>query len=165
MGPIPPGRLEAIHSESQTAPNVVVDFAHTPDALEKVLVALKQTCLGELTCLVGCGGDRDKGKRSQMAEVAVNYADHVWFTSDNPRSEAAGDIIQDMVTGLSQEELSRCNIEEDRKHAIKQAIASANRGDVVLLAGKGHETTQEVNGKKYAFDDRQVAAQVLKEVA
>ena len=115
--------------------------------------------------MVGCGGDRDKGKRPQMAKVAVSYADQVWFTSDNPRSESAGDIIRDMIAGLSKEDLKRCNIEEDRKQAIKRAIENADAGDVVLLAGKGHETTQEVDGHMYAFDDRQIATQVLKEVA
>lgn len=150
-----PGRLEVVSRVGQ--PTVVVDYAHTPDAVEKVLEALRTGCAGRLICVVGCGGDRDPGKRPQMAAAASRLADEVWLTADNPRSEAPLDIITQMEPGL----IRPARIEADRRSAIAGAIAGATRRDTVLIAGKGHEDYQEINGVRHPFDDRVVAREIL----
>lgn len=155
-----PGRMEVMTSSAEQ-PTVVVDYAHTPDALAKALHALAGFCSGRLICVIGCGGDRDKGKRPQMAAAAVAAADCVWLTSDNPRSEDPQHIIDDMRAGVpadSRAELHEC---VDRSAAIAGAVGSAGPGDVVLVAGKGHEDYQEISGRRLPFDDRRVAAEVL----
>ena len=142
-------------------PLVVIDYAHTPDALEKVLTTLKEQ-LNEgarLVCVFGCGGDRDAGKRPLMGEIASKLADAVIVTSDNPRSEVPAKIIQDIIAGMRAGYL----IEENREAAIHQAIQSANQGDIVLVAGKGHEDYQEISGVKHAFSDALVAQSALKQ--
>lgn len=154
-----PGRMETLTAPGQ--PNVVVDFAHTPDALRNVLSALRNQVRGRLVCVVGCGGDRDTGKRPQMAAAACELADEVWFTADNPRSESPAEIIRHMLAGVPEQNASSVLVEEDRAAAICGAIAQAEPVDLVLIAGKGHEDYQEVDGTRLPFDDRAVARQAL----
>ena len=173
------GRMEQLGGGEQ--PLVVVDYAHTPDALEKVLTTL-QEILNEandaddhrsdpaggyktrpyknskLVCVFGCGGERDRGKRPLMGEVATRLADEVIITSDNPRSEDARAIIGEIAAGAG----ANHHIEQDRAAAIYRAIRDARKGDVVLIAGKGHEAYQEIGGQKYPFSDQEVARQVLR---
>ncbi|UOQ47962.1 UDP-N-acetylmuramoyl-L-alanyl-D-glutamate--2,6-diaminopimelate ligase [Gracilibacillus caseinilyticus] len=139
---------------------VIVDYAHTPDSLENVLTTIKCFCEGTIHVVVGCGGDRDRRKRPLMAEVACKYADNAIFTADNPRSESPQAILEDMVDNLSYENYQ---IVPDRETAIKQAIEQANDKDVVLIAGKGHETYQIVGDQVLDFDDEQVAKKYLSE--
>lgn len=153
----PAGRMERVAAED--GPAVIVDYAHTPDALENVLSALKQHTGGKLLCLFGCGGDRDKGKRPLMASIAEQYADGVVVTSDNPRSEDPNQIIQEILAGIKNQQ--NVMVEVDREKAIQQAISQAQQGDVVLIAGKGHERYQEIKGQKYPFDDKQLAEKAL----
>lgn len=147
-----PGRMQRFGAESQ--PLVVVDFAHTPDALEKTLSALRSVAAlrgGRLICVFGCGGDRDIGKRPQMGRLAAMLSDSVWVTSDNPRSEKPEEIVAQIVLGV--EDVARINIEVDRRLATKSAILMANKNDVVLVAGKGHEAYQEIDGIKHPYSD------------
>lgn len=132
-------------------PLVVVDYAHTPDALEQALANLRSHTEGKLICVFGCGGDRDKGKRPVMAAIAERAADVVIVTDDNPRTENGDAIVQDIQAGLSH--LSRALVQRDRAQAIAVAIRQSGSDDVVLIAGKGHETYQEVHGIKMSFDD------------
>ena len=133
----------------------VIDYAHTPDALENVLTSIRQIMnAGSLITVVGCGGNRDKGKRPQMASIACQYSDTVLLTSDNPRDEDPLDILNDMENGINEDEADKVLIIEDRKQAIKTAIKMARENDVVLIAGKGHEKYQEIKGKKIPFDDK-----------
>lgn len=145
MRPVP-GRMECFAGEH---PTVVVDYAHTPDALEKVLSALREHVESELVCVFGCGGDRDRGKRALMGEVAVRLADRVIITSDNPRSEHPEAIVADILVGAGE----TAKVELDRREAIAAAIAAAGRHDIVLIAGKGHEDYQEVVGVRHPFSD------------
>ena len=159
-----PGRMEVVGA-SDHGPTVVVDYAHTPDALVKVLAALRGFCRGQLICVVGCGGDRDTGKRPLMGAAAANGADLVWLTSDNPRSEPAADIIAAMRSGIDGDSddgsIHTC---VDRKRAIHQALVEADPADVVLVAGKGQEDYQEIEGQRLPFDDRLVVQQLLQEL-
>ncbi|MBY0483315.1 UDP-N-acetylmuramoyl-L-alanyl-D-glutamate--2,6-diaminopimelate ligase [Nitrosomonas sp.] len=167
-----PGRMEKYEGVGQ--PIIIVDYAHTPDALEKVLCTLRELSRtasqkkgtagqnARLFCVVGCGGDRDKGKRVMVGEVATRLADEVIFTSDNPRTENPLSIIQDIVAGASKKSYQ---IEADRALAIYQAIDNAQPGDIVLIAGKGHEKFQEIQGQKIPFNDMKVVQQVLKDLA
>ncbi|MBC3363167.1 UDP-N-acetylmuramoyl-L-alanyl-D-glutamate--2,6-diaminopimelate ligase [Pseudomonas sp. SWRI154] len=145
----PAGRMQRLGGGTQ--PLVVVDYAHTPDALEKVLTALRPHAKGKLLCLFGCGGDRDRGKRPLMAEVVERLADGVLVTDDNPRSEDPQRIFDDIRAGFSQ--VDNVNFVAGRGQAIAQLIASASADDVVVLAGKGHEDYQEINGERHAFSD------------
>ena len=165
LGPVP-GRLERLGGGA--APLVVVDYAHTPDALEKALEALRAVVggsaaphghAGRLICVFGCGGDRDPGKRPLMGQAAARLADHVIVTSDNPRSEAPRAIIEQVLAGISGD----AEAIEDRQVAIFSAVHQARPGDVVLLAGKGHETYQEIAGVRHPFSDREVARAALAE--
>ncbi|WP_336250501.1 UDP-N-acetylmuramoyl-L-alanyl-D-glutamate--2,6-diaminopimelate ligase [Stomatohabitans albus] len=153
-----PGRAEQVRGRADQ-PTVLVDYAHTPDALSNVLASLRQTTSGNLICVIGCGGDRDREKRPLMAHAALAGADHSVFTSDNPRSENPETILDEMTAGLDIS--SRWVRVTDRREAIAQAITLAGPHDVVLIAGKGHETYQEINGVKHHFDDREVAQAVL----
>ncbi len=167
-----PGRMEKYVSINQ--PIVIVDYAHTPDALEKVLCTLREILRTthqnkggssqspRLHCVVGCGGDRDKGKRAMVGEVAIRLADAVIFTSDNPRTEDPLSIIKDICAGAG---INNYQIEIDRALAIYQAIDNAQPGDIVLIAGKGHEGFQEIKGQKIPFNDAEVVRQVLKDLA
>ncbi|WP_434561341.1 UDP-N-acetylmuramoyl-L-alanyl-D-glutamate--2,6-diaminopimelate ligase [Pseudomonas sp. Z4-20] len=145
----PAGRMQRLGGGTQ--PLVVVDYAHTPDALEKVLTALRPHAKGKLLCLFGCGGDRDRGKRPLMAEVVERLADGVLVTDDNPRSEDPQRIFDDIRAGFSQ--VDNVDFVAGRGQAIAQLIASASADDVVVLAGKGHEDYQEINGERHAFSD------------
>jgi len=139
---------------------VVVDYAHTPDALQQALQALRQHCGGRLWCVFGCGGDRDKGKRPLMGQLAQQYADHC---IDNPRSEAPLQICQDIAAGM--QDADNYRIEPDRRLAIKLALASAQPGDVILLAGKGHETTQIIGHEQQHYDERAYVRQLMSEMS
>lgn len=152
-----PGRMELISKDQ--GPSVIVDFAHTPDALEQVLKSLKAHVDGKLYCVFGCGGDRDKGKRPQMGKVAESLADVVVLTSDNPRSENPDDIINDIKQGL--ESADKAIVEPSRAQAIRQAIESAGNGDMVLVAGKGHEAFQIVGDLKLPFSDQEQVLSAL----
>jgi UDP-N-acetylmuramoyl-L-alanyl-D-glutamate--2,6-diaminopimelate ligase len=137
----------------------VIDYAHTPDALEKVLLALREQVKGKLHCVFGCGGNRDQGKRPLMGGVASRLADAVIVTSDNPRNENPEAIISTIVAGMQGD----YQAEPDRATAIALAIRVAQPGDVVLIAGKGHEEYQEIAGVKHPFSDQQVVKQALKQ--
>ena len=155
-----PGRMQQLGG--QDAPLVVIDYAHTPDALEKTIATLRKVAQdrgGKLWCVFGCGGDRDPGKRAQMGAIS-QAADHVVVTSDNPRSEDIGGIIAQIVAGMDATKAPHVAI-EDRAGAILWAVRHAARADVVLLAGKGHETHQEIKGKKLPFRDAEHAAIAL----
>jgi UDP-N-acetylmuramoyl-L-alanyl-D-glutamate--2,6-diaminopimelate ligase len=151
------GRMQMITNAGELT--VLVDYAHTPDALQTVLKAARRHCSGTLWCVFGCGGDRDKTKRPRMGEIAEQLADCVVVTSDNPRSENILAIIADIKSGIRNQ--AACHFEADRKAAIGFAITGARAGDVVVLAGKGHETYQEVAGVRHAFDDRVEALAAL----
>ncbi|WP_240032139.1 UDP-N-acetylmuramoyl-L-alanyl-D-glutamate--2,6-diaminopimelate ligase [Pseudomethylobacillus aquaticus] len=153
-----PGRMQRYGGGAQ--PLVVVDYAHTPDALDNVLNTLRIQTTGQLICVFGCGGNRDRGKRSLMAEVASRLADRVVLTSDNPRDEAPDAIIADALPGLQGKEAV---IEPERAAAIHAAIAMAVAGDTVLVAGKGHEDYQEIAGVRYPFSDAAVVRLALGE--
>ena len=158
--PSVPGRLDTLAMDGQ--PLVVIDYAHTPDALEKVLRALRpvaQGRTGRLWCVFGCGGDRDTSKRPLMAAVAQKNADQIVVTSDNPRSERAAAIIDQILLGLMPAD--SIHVQLDRALAISQTLALAQPGDVVLLAGKGHENYQEINGIQHPFSDRSHAQKAL----
>ena len=155
-----PGRMETLTAEA--APLVVIDYAHTPDALEKTLQALKpqvQSRGGKLWCLFGCGGDRDAGKRPLMGAIARHYADHVVLTSDNPRHEEAVDIMAHILAGMPA--TSAVLQQPDRALAIAAALQQASPQDVVLIAGKGHESYQEIQGVRLPFSDRKQAELAL----
>ena len=138
---------------------VVVDYAHTPDALRNALGMLRECTEGKLHLVFGCGGDRDKGKRVEMTKVACAGADKVWATADNPRTESQTDIVRDMRKGLSKG--AKISFVEDRRRAISLALDAAQAKDIVLIAGKGHETFQEVQYTAIPFDDRLVAGELL----
>lgn len=154
-----PGRFELVTVPDKQITGVV-DYSHTPDSLEKILLAIREirTADQAIITVVGCGGDRDKTKRPIMAEVACRLSDHVLITSDNPRTEDPEAIIQDMVTGLTASNFITLT---DRREAIRKAIAQAKPGSIILVAGKGHETYQEIKGVRYPFDDRLVFREEL----
>ncbi|MBN1125660.1 MAG: UDP-N-acetylmuramoyl-L-alanyl-D-glutamate--2,6-diaminopimelate ligase [Sedimentisphaerales bacterium] len=157
--PYVPGRLEPVEGGQDF--RVLVDYAHTDDALVNVLTTLRPLCEGRLIVLFGCGGDRDKTKRPRMANVAERLADMVVVTSDNPRTEEPGRIIEDILMGFSDRDSRRIIIEPDRRGAIEMAIRTARKNDIVLLAGKGHEDYQILGTQKIHFDDRQIAREIL----
>jgi len=161
MQPVP-GRMMRLGGE-HGQPVVIVDYAHTPDALEHALQAVRAHLKGRLVCVFGCGGNRDQGKRPQMGRAAELLADDIVVTSDNPRFEPAGDIIADVMAGLHSPD--RATVEPDRAIAIRKAIANAQPGDVVLVAGKGHETWQEINGQKIPFSDETTIRTALGDAA
>ena len=155
------GRLEPIHSpEGYTA---IVDYAHTPDALENVLNAIHEVLngKGKVITVCGAGGNRDKGKRPLMAQEAVKQSDKVIITSDNPRFEEPQDIINDMLAGLDQKQMKKVLSIVDRREAIRTACMLAEKGDVILIAGKGHEDYQEIKGVKHHFDDKEVVKEIF----
>lgn len=157
----PAGRMEILGGGSQ--PLVIVDFAHTPDALEQVLHAIREHCAGELWCVFGCGGDRDRGKRAEMGAVAARLANHVVLTDDNPRHEAPAQIVAEILAGFAGH--APPDVVHDRALAIGKAVASARSNDVVLIAGKGDENYQLEGAQSRAFSDRDVALRALGEAA
>ena len=152
-----PGRMELVDANAE--PAIVVDYAHTPDALEKALQALRVHCRGNRWAVFGCGGDRDIGKRAEMGEIAQRFADQVVVTSDNPRTESPQQIIDHILQGISREVI----VESDRRAAIRQAILKADKNDVVLIAGKGHEDYQILGAQRLPFSDQAEARLALRE--
>jgi UDP-N-acetylmuramoyl-L-alanyl-D-glutamate--2,6-diaminopimelate ligase len=159
-----PGRLERVPGGPGAGPDAFVDYSHKPGAVEAVLRALRDVTQGDLLIVLGCGGDRDHGKRPLMGAAAARLADVAVFTNDNPRTEDPLQILEQMlqgVIGVPQGERARVIIEPDRRAAIGLAVAMAGKGDVVLVAGKGHETGQYAGGNVMPFDDREVTAAAL----
>jgi UDP-N-acetylmuramoyl-L-alanyl-D-glutamate--2,6-diaminopimelate ligase len=158
-----PGRFEAVDAGQPFT--VLVDYAHKPDALEQALSAARElvTGSGRLTVVFGCGGDRDRAKRPVMGEVAARLADDTLVTSDNPRSEDPQAIIDEILAGVPAG--AAVEVVPDRRAAIERAVGAAHPGDVVVVAGKGHETTQVVAGQSFPFDDRVVAREALARTA
>ncbi|MBI3819600.1 MAG: UDP-N-acetylmuramoyl-L-alanyl-D-glutamate--2,6-diaminopimelate ligase [Planctomycetes bacterium] len=154
-----PGRLERV--DGGRAYRVFVDYAHTPDGLRRVLQTLRPLTRRKLTVVFGCGGDRDRGKRPIMGAVAAENADKVVITSDNPRSEKPESIVKDIMGGIGKEYSSKITVELDRRRAIGIAVDGARPGDVILLAGKGHETYQIIGDDTFPFDDRIIAREAL----
>jgi UDP-N-acetylmuramoyl-L-alanyl-D-glutamate--2,6-diaminopimelate ligase len=154
-----PGRLENVKSDAPFT--VLVDFAHTDDALNNVLSTLKPLCKARLIVLFGCGGDRDKTKRPRMAKVVENFADLVIVTSDNPRTENPDAIISQIIAGFADPSSPKIKVESDRKKAIALAIESAKKNDVVLIAGKGHENYQIIGKQKFPFSDKSIVLDLL----
>lgn len=150
------GRFEQVIAGQSFA--TIVDYAHTPDSLENVLQTIQEFSKHNIYVVVGCGGDRDRSKRPLMAEVALKYADLAIFTTDNPRTEAPTDILGDMINGLVQ---THYEVIVDREQAIYRAVDLASDDDIILIAGKGHETYQEINYVKYDFDDRIIARKAI----
>jgi UDP-N-acetylmuramoyl-L-alanyl-D-glutamate--2,6-diaminopimelate ligase len=156
-----PGRMErVVVGDGQGSPAVLVDYAHTPDGLENALAACRPFTSGRLVCVFGCGGDRDRSKRPQMGAIAARLADQVVVTSDNPRTEDPQQILADVVAGIPPG--GSMQVEADRAAAIAAAIAKAAPGDLVLIAGKGHEDYQILGTTKVHFDDREEAEKALR---
>ncbi len=153
-----PGRMEQIHVEA-SLPKVIVDYAHTPDGLENVLKTLRSFVSGDLYCVFGCGGDRDRGKRAKMGAIAEKFADIIILTSDNPRTEDQQQIFNDILDGMATD--AELIIESDREIAIQKAIFKALPGDIVLIAGKGHEDYQILREETKKLDDRDIARRAL----
>ncbi len=150
-----PGRMQSIANERRL--KIVIDYAHTPDAMVGALQALRPQTVGQIWLVFGCGGDRDKGKRQQMGLVAATLANHVVLTSDNPRSEDPLAILADVRSGIAGD----CDVIADRREAIKFALAQAKAGDCIVIAGKGHENYQEIQGVRLPFSDEEVVAELL----
>jgi UDP-N-acetylmuramoyl-L-alanyl-D-glutamate--2,6-diaminopimelate ligase len=145
----------------RSLPTVIVDYAHTPDGLKKVLQSIKKLCEGKLITVFGCGGDRDRSKRPLMGSIAEELSDQLFITSDNPRSEEPQKIVNDILMGIKKRE--KITIEIDRFKAINESIKFAKKKDIVLIAGKGHEDYQILNDKVINFDDRKIAYKLLVE--
>lgn len=158
-----PGRFERVSAGNGINEfAVIVDYAHTPDGLENVLTAARDISDGRLISVFGCGGDRDKSKRSKMGKISTEIADFSVITSDNPRTENPDEIISDIVSKLPHDAAFMCI--SDRRKAIQHAILKAEKNDVIVIAGKGHEDYQEINGERYPFDDRIVASDILQDI-
>ncbi|UVI32192.1 UDP-N-acetylmuramoyl-L-alanyl-D-glutamate--2,6-diaminopimelate ligase [Paenibacillus spongiae] len=157
-----PGRVEAVHAGQPFA--VIVDYAHTPDGLDNVLKAVKEIASGRIICVFGCGGDRDRTKRPIMGRIAAAYSDYVIVTSDNPRTEDPIRILADIEAGLQNDGVpqERYELQPDRRLAIQKAVEMASHEDVVLIAGKGHETYQIIGSVTHDFDDREVAKEAIR---
>jgi UDP-N-acetylmuramoyl-L-alanyl-D-glutamate--2,6-diaminopimelate ligase len=153
------GRFEKIDAGQKFL--AIVDFAHTQDALERLIHTARGLSKGKIITVFGCGGDRDRGKRPVMGALATRLSDMVIITSDNPRSEKPEEIIKEIETGAVRKNYL---VEPDRKEAIKRAVLMAGEDDIVLIAGKGHETYQEIDGKRNAFNDREVLEEAIKQL-
>ena len=156
-----PGRLERVHAGQPYT--ILVDYAHTPDALERLLASVREVTDKKIILVFGCGGDRDRGKRAPMGEIAGRRADIAIATSDNPRSEDPAAILDEVEQGLARSGATKYLKIVERRDAIRAAIDLANPGTVVVIAGKGHETYQQIGGKELPFDDRKVAAELVRE--
>ena len=156
-----PGRSELVDNSKELT--IMIDYAHSPESLENILSTVKKYTQGKLICVFGCGGDRDHGKRPIMGQIAVKIADYTIITSDNPRSEDPEEIIKQIEKGMK-ETKGNYEVIIDRKEAIKKALEIAHKKDIVVIAGKGHELTQEIKGKKYPFDERKIVKDILKEI-
>ncbi|HNL37924.1 MAG TPA: cyanophycin synthetase, partial [Saprospiraceae bacterium] len=159
------GRFDYVVHPSKNGCIGIVDYAHTPDAVEKVLETIQQLKKrgAKVITVIGCGGDRDKTKRPLMARVAARLSDQAILTSDNPRTEDPQAILHDMEAGLSPEDQQKTLTIENREQAIKTAERFARPGDIILVAGKGHEKYQDIKGVKYPFDDRAMLERMMKE--
>ena len=142
-------------------PLVVVDYAHSPDALEQALIAARAHCRGQLWCVFGCGGERDRGKRPQMGAIAERLADRVVVTDDNPRHEDGDAIVAEILAGM--ERRARAQVQRNRAAAVAHTINTAAPGDVVLVAGKGHETSQVIGDRELPYSDRDTVTTLLQE--
>ena len=156
-----PGRIELL--DTGTPYRVILDYAHSPDSLENVLKAVRETAKGRMIALFGCGGDRDRAKRPLMGEIAGRLADYCILTSDNPRNEDPMDILNAIEEGIKPTGCPYIVI-ENRREAIRYALTNAQKDDVVVLAGKGHETYQEINGVKHPFDEKVIVDELLREL-
>ncbi len=156
-----PGRSEVVPTTRNFT--VIVDYAHTPDSLENILRASKVYTKGKVICVFGCGGDRDTLKRPMMGEIAGKLADYTIITSDNPRTEKPEDIVAQIEEGIKKTS-GKYKVIVDRRKGIEHALRHASKGDLVLIAGKGHETYQEINGVKHHFDDREVVEEIMKKL-
>lgn len=157
------GRFESVNAGQDFS--VVVDYAHTPDSLENILITAKEFVKGRIITVFGCGGDRDRGKRPLMGEKAALYSDICIITSDNPRTEEPEQIIKDIIPGIEKHmKIEQYEVVENRREAIEKALRKANKNDMVIIAGKGHETYQIIKDKVYLFDDRQVAKEALEKI-
>ena len=154
-----PGRSELVDNNKELT--IMIDYAHSPESLENILSTVKKYTQGKLICVFGCGGDRDNGKRPIMGEIAGKIADYTIITSDNPRSEDTEEITKQIEKGIKQTK-GKYEVIVDRKQAIAKALKMAHKHDIVVIAGKGHELTQEINGKKYPFDERKIVQDILK---
>jgi len=155
--PAIPGRLEPV--PNRKGKRIFVDYAHTDDALKNVLTTLREICRGKLVVVFGCGGNRDVGKRKKMGQVAAGLADYSIVTSDNPRNEEPGAIVADIITGYENQD--RFEVVLDRREAIKKGVRLIGRKDILLVAGKGHETYQEIQGTVIPFDDRETVKECM----
>lgn len=156
-----PGRCEIVTKDYNLGFEVIVDYAHTPDGLENILKTAREFTKGRLITVFGCGGDRDKTKRPIMGEIAASLSDIAIVTSDNPRTEEPGDIIKDILAGIK---VSNYIVDENRREAIKEAIKIAKKDDVIVVAGKGHEDYQILKDKTIHFDEREIIAEIIKEL-
>ena len=156
-----PGRSELVDNKKDL--NIMIDYAHSPESLESILTAVKAYTRGKLISVFGCGGDRDASKRPIMGEISGRIADFTIITSDNPRTEDPNKIIKSIETGIKKTKGKYVCI-ENRKEAIKEAIKMANKTDVIVLAGKGHEPYQEINGEKHDFDERKIVREIIEEL-
>ena len=154
-----PGRSELVDNKKELT--IMIDYAHSPESLQNILSAVKSYTRGRVISVFGCGGDRDPGKRPQMGEISGNVADFTIITSDNPRTEEPAEIVKEIEVGMKKTKGKYVTI-VDRIEAIKYAINMANKNDIIVLAGKGHETYQEINGKKYPFDEREIIKKLMK---
>ena len=151
----PSGRMETIiHGNNK----IIIDYAHTPDAVKNILSSVKELCLGKIITIIGCGGNRDKTKRPEMALVSTNLSDYVIFTSDNPRNEKPEDIINDMIQNI---DTNNYEVEINRYEAIKKGIQMLKENDILLVLGKGHEDYQIIGDKKYYFSDKNTILDIL----
>ncbi len=156
-----PGRVEMLQTD--TPYRMILDYSHSPDALQNILATVKEFCRGRIILVFGCGGDRDKGKRPMMGEIAGKMAAYSILTSDNPRYEDPMRILAEIESGIKKTD-GEYEVIENRREAIRQAMEIATGGDIIVLAGKGHETYQEIKGVKYPFDEKQVVSDLLKEM-
>ena len=156
------GRIEVVPTENMPY-SVLIDYAHTPDGLQNVICSVKDFCKGRVITVFGCGGDRDPLKRPIMGEIGVKYSDLAVITSDNPRTEQPEAIIDDILKGVSPE-LGSYHVICDRRQAIRYAMDIAKKDDIIILAGKGHETYQEIQGVKHHLDEREEVAAHLQEL-
>jgi UDP-N-acetylmuramoyl-L-alanyl-D-glutamate--2,6-diaminopimelate ligase len=154
-----PGRLQKVPCSKGVT--VLVDYAHTDDAMKNVLETLKPLCKGRLMVVFGCGGDRDKTKRPRMAQVAQQFAEKIFITSDNPRTEKPAAIIEEILTGFTNPRADSIVVQPDRKTAIAEAIKDGRPGDIILIAGKGHENYQIIGTEKLHFSDIETTAEFL----
>ena len=155
-----PGRSELVDNDREIT--IMIDYAHTPESLESILTTVQEYTQGDVICVFGCGGDRDSGKRPIMGEISGTKADYTIITSDNPRTEDPEKIIEQIEAGIKKTK-GKYECIVDRKQAIKKAIKMAHKRDMVLICGKGHELTQEIDGKNYPFDEREIVKQILDE--